>query len=186
MNAVATIAELAAGAAREIATALAGVDDDAVARLRGELRAADAIATYGVGREGLVMRGFAMRLYHLGLPAFVVGDMTARPLGPGGLLVCSAGPGTFSTVAALAGVARAAGAHVALFTAQADSPLAPSAAVSVRIAAQTMSGGPASNQLMGSIYEQALWVLGDAVIDQLVAELALDRASITHRHTNLE
>ncbi len=58
--------------------------------------------------------------------------------------------------------------------------------MTVRLPAQTMAGGPASTQLMGSIYEQALWVLGDAVIDQLVAEMGLDRGAIATRHTNLE
>jgi 6-phospho-3-hexuloisomerase len=183
---IANVADLGANAAREIGAALAGVDEAAVATLREQLRSATAIATYGVGREGLVMRSFAMRLYHLGLRAFVVGDMSAPPLARGGLLVTSAGPGTFSTVAALIGVARAAGAHVALFTSHPDAPLAAEADVVVRIPAQTMAGGPASTQLMGSIYEQAMWVLGDAIIDQLVTELQLDRTAITERHTNLE
>jgi 6-phospho-3-hexuloisomerase len=182
----ATIAELGASAAREIATALSGVEETSVAALRERLQSATAIAAYGVGREGLVMRSFAMRLYHLGLPAFVVGDMTAPPLGPGGLLLCSAGPGHFATVAALIGVVRSAGASVALFTSNAASPLMASADVTVRIPAQTLAGGPASSQLMGSIYEQALWVLGDVVIDQLVAEGHLDRGAIAARHTNLE
>jgi 6-phospho-3-hexuloisomerase len=181
-----TVAEHAASAAGEISAALRGVNEADVRALRERLRAANAIATYGVGREGLVLRGFAMRLYHLGLPSFVVGDMSAPPLGPGGLLVCSAGPGTFSTVAALIGVARHAGAGVALFTSVEASPLAAQADVTVRIPAQTLAGGPASSQLMGSIYEQALWVLGDAIIDQLVAELQLDRSAIAQRHTNLE
>jgi 6-phospho-3-hexuloisomerase len=181
-----TVAQLGAGAAREIGAVLGGIDEDSVRALRQRLRAANAIGTCGVGREGLVLRGFAMRLYHLGLPSFVVGDMTAPPLRAGGLLVCSAGPGTFSTVAALAGVARNAGAAVAFFTAQERSPLLELANVTVRVPAQTMAGGPASNQLMGSIYEQALWVLGDAVIDQLVVEMGLDRGAIATRHTNLE
>ena len=56
------------------------------------------IALYGVGREGLVMRAFAMRLFHLGYNVSVVGDMTAPHLGAGDLLIVSAGPGYFSTV----------------------------------------------------------------------------------------
>src|ERR1039458_9376965 len=100
--------------------------------------------------------------------------MAAPPLGPGGLLICSAGPGTFSTVSALVGIARTAGANVVLFTAAETSPLAASANVVMRIAAQTIDGGPASAQLMGSIYEEVLWVLCDALVDQLVAERQLD------------
>jgi len=55
-----------------------------------EVRAARRVALYGVGREGLVMRALAMRLYHAGLRAFVVGDMAAEPVGPGNLLMVSA------------------------------------------------------------------------------------------------
>ena len=109
-----------------------------------------------------------MRLYHLGRPPFVVGDMTAPPLGPGGL-----------------GVARGAGAGVVLFTTAESSPLAAWADVVVRIAAQAIEGGPASKQLMGSIYEQALWVLCDAIVDQLVAERRVLRGS-KHRMDDME
>ena len=59
------------------------------------LAQAGRIACYGVGREGLMMKALAMRLYHLGLDAHVVGDMTTPPLGPGDLLMVSAGPGDF-------------------------------------------------------------------------------------------
>ena len=71
------------------------------------------IALYGAGREGLAIKGFAMRLFHMGRDAHVVGDMTTPPVGKGDLLMASAGPGCFSTVMALLGVAREAGARSA-------------------------------------------------------------------------
>jgi len=61
-----------------------------------ELAGARRIALYGVGREGLQIRGLAMRLFHLGLAASVVGDMATPYLGEGDVLVVSAGPGDFS------------------------------------------------------------------------------------------
>ena len=39
---------------------------------------------FGCGREALQLNGFAMRLFHLGMPVSVVGDMTMPPLGAGG------------------------------------------------------------------------------------------------------
>src|SRR2546421_11425595 len=109
---------LIAGALDEIRGVL---EDDAAAevdKLCDELLRARRIATYGVGREGLMMRALCMRLMHLGLDAHVVGDVTTPPLGIGDLLVVSAGPGTFSTVNALLGVARDAGARAVVVTAQ--------------------------------------------------------------------
>ena len=87
-------------------------------RLCDELQAARRIACYGVGREGLMMRALCMRLMHLGLDAHVVGDMTTPPVGMGDLLVVSAGPGAFSTVLALLGVAHSAGARTVVITAE--------------------------------------------------------------------
>src|SRR5262245_31356218 len=91
---------------------------DAGESMCAEILRARRIACYGVGREGLMMKALCMRLMHLGLDAHVVGDMTTPHLGSGDLLLVSAGPGDFSTVRALAGVARAAGARIAVVTAQ--------------------------------------------------------------------
>lgn len=77
-----TLAELAARAADEIRAAVAGIDPDAMAGMVGEIAAARHIVCYGVGREGLMMRALAMRLYHLGLAAHMVGDMSCPPAGP--------------------------------------------------------------------------------------------------------
>lgn len=41
------------------------------------------VALHGLGRDGLQMRGLAMRLFHLGIDAHVVGDMTTPPFGRG-------------------------------------------------------------------------------------------------------
>ncbi|TIP59584.1 MAG: SIS domain-containing protein, partial [Mesorhizobium sp.] len=82
------------------------------------LASAGRIAVYGCGREALQVKGFAMRLYHLGLPVFVVGDMTAPPLGQGDVFLASSGPGETTTVLTLMRVARAAGAKVLLLTAE--------------------------------------------------------------------
>ena len=74
------------------------IDHAAVDRAVDEIAKADKVALYGVGREGLQVKGFAMRLFHLGRKASVVGDMTTPHLGRGDLLIVSAGPGHLSTV----------------------------------------------------------------------------------------
>ena len=90
----------------ELAAVLDRVDAAQLDAALQAITAAGRIALYGVGREGLQIKGLAMRLYHLGLDATVVGDMNCPPLGAGDLLVVSAGPGHFSTVEALLKVAR--------------------------------------------------------------------------------
>jgi len=79
---------------------------------------ANKIVVFGCGRERLQMMGFAMRLFHMGLDASVVGDMTTPPIGKGDLFIASVGPGDLSTVQALLGVAKKAGATTLILTAQ--------------------------------------------------------------------
>jgi len=155
-----------------------------------EIAAAGRIALYGVGREGLAIKGLAMRLFHLGLKAAMVGDMTTPPVGPGDLLIVSAGPGDFSTVAALMGVAHAAGARTLVVTAEPTGAAATRADRVLTVPAQTMArdqGAGATSVLpMGSLYEGALYVLFEILILGLRDRLAVTPAQMRANHTNLE
>jgi 6-phospho-3-hexuloisomerase len=147
------------------------------------------IALYGVGREGLQIKGLAMRLHHLGLDASVVGDMSTPPLGAGDLLIVSAGPGHFSTVAALMGVARGAGAQTLCVTAQPDGECPREASHMLTIPAQTMADdqGPSTSVLpMGSLYEGAQYILFEVMILKLRARLGISADAMRAHHTNLE
>jgi 6-phospho-3-hexuloisomerase len=160
-----------------------------IAQLCGEILAAGRIACYGVGREGLMMKALCMRLMHLGLDAHVAGDMTTPPLASGDLLLVSAGPGWFSTVEALVGVAAEAGARTAVFTAQPQGPVPARADLIVHLPAQTMAddqAGEASLLPMGSVYEAVQLVVFDLVSIMLRDQLGQTPTDMRRRHTNLE
>jgi len=148
------------------------------------------IVTYGCGREGLQMRGFAMRLYHLGLDVGVQGDMTAPPVGPGDLFLVSAGPGELSTVTSLMSVAREAGSAVLFLTAEPGTRSAALATQVLCIPAQTMArdrGAAATSVLpMGSIYEGAMFVLFEVMVLMLRDRLGISAEAMRANHTNLE
>jgi 6-phospho-3-hexuloisomerase len=173
----------------DLAGVFARLDDAPVARAVEAIAGAGRIALYGVGREGLQVKGLAMRLFHLGLRASVVGDMTTPALGPGDLLLVSAGPGHFSTVEALMGVARGAGAHTLVVTAQPDGPCPRAADLVLPVPAQTMAddrGAAASVLPMGSLYEGALYVLFEVMILRLRERLGVTAEAMRGNHTNLE
>src|SRR5574338_1354781 len=113
-----SLADLARKALAEVERVIGRLDAGGFDSFARAIAAARRIALHGLGREGLQMKGLAMRLHHLGLDAHVVGDMTLPPVGAGDLFLASAGPGDFATVAALAEIARKAGAKVAIVTAQ--------------------------------------------------------------------
>ncbi len=174
----------------DLAAVFARIDEAAVERALDLIAASRRLAFYGVGREGLQVKGFAMRLYHLGLQASVVGDMNCPPLGAGDLLVVSAGPGSFSTVRALMGVARRDGARTLVVTAQPQGECAAAADAVLCVPAQTMAddrgGGAASVLPMGSLYEGALYLLFEVMVLKLRTRLGITAEAMRERHTDLE
>lgn len=180
---------LADGAFAELRGAVRGIDEASVAAFVEALASAKRIVVHGVGREGLMMRAFAMRLYHMGLDAHVVGDMTTPPVDEGDLLVVSAGPGTFSTVAALVGVAAGAGAQTACVTAQPGGAVPAACDLVLTLPAQTMAndrGTTASVLPMGSLYEGVQYIAFELVVLLLRERLGVSPEAMRARHTNLE
>ena len=183
------IAQLGLQALDEIGAVLTKLEPEMTQPLLEELVKARRVCTYGVGREGLMMKAFCMRLFHLGLDAHVVGDMTVPPLEAGDLLMVSAGPGDFSTVAALVGVAKNAGARTLCFTAQSDGHVPKMCDTVIVLPAQTMANDQGSSSAllpMGSLYEAVQLVFFDLVSIVLRDHLQQTPAQMRARHTNLE
>ena len=113
-----SLAQLSKGALSDLAGVFAVMPENALDDLIEAIVAAKRIVVFGLGREGLQMRGFAMRLFHMGRDVAVWGDMTTPALGVGDLFIASAGPGDLPTAQTLVEIARKAGARTALITAQ--------------------------------------------------------------------
>ena len=82
----------------ELGEVMDAIDPAAIDAACEMIAGAGKTVLYGCGREGLQLRGFAMRLFHLGREVAMVADMTTPPLGPGDLFLTSAGPGELATV----------------------------------------------------------------------------------------
>lgn len=135
------------------------------------------------------MKALCMRLMHLGFDAHVVGDMTTPHLGEGDLLIVSAGPGEFSTVLALMGVAKRDGARTMCITAQPGGRAPSQADVVIHLPAQTMAddtGGNTSLLPMGSLYEAVQLVFFDLISIMLRELSGQTPEQMRARHTNLE
>jgi 6-phospho-3-hexuloisomerase len=173
----------------EAGAVFAALAPDTADHLCDEVIRARRIACFGLGREGLMIRAFCMRLMHLGFDAHVVGDMTTPPVGPGDLLIVSAGPGGFSTALALLGVARDAGSRTAVITAQPEGDAPRMADVVLHLPAQTMANDlePSSSLLpMGSLFEIAELIFFDIVAILLQRRTGQTPEMMRGRHTNLE
>ena len=184
-----TLGVLASGALKDLAGVFTAMPDDALDELIEEIVKAKRIVVFGLGREGLQMRGFAMRLFHMGRNVAVWGDMTTPPLGPGDLFIASAGPGDLATARTLVDVARKAGARTALLTAQPGGGLARLVDVVTVIPAQTMAddrGAKLSVLPMGSLFETAQMIAFELAILKLRPRFGETSETMRARHTNLE
>ena len=184
-----TLGTLSKGALADLAGVFGKLPDDAAAPLIEAIVAARRIVLFGCGREGLQMRGFAMRLFHMGRDVSVWGDMTTPAVEKGDLLIASAGPGYLATAEVLLDIARKAGARTALITAQAQAKLASHVDIVTRIPAQTRAddSGPSLSVLpMGSLFETAQMIFFELVILQLRPRLLETPETMRARHTNLE
>lgn len=184
-----TLSILAQKATDEVGAVLAQAVPDQITAMAAPIIAARSIAVHGVGREGLMMKALAMRLFHMGMDAHVVGDMTTPPVGQGDLLIVSAGPGYFSTVAGLMKVAQQADADTMVITATPDGPLAGQAQHVIHLPAQTMANdqkAPASILPMGSLFEAVMFMFFEILVLHLRDECGIAAEDMRANHTNLE
>lgn len=158
------------------------------------------IYVLGAGRSGLVAKAFAMRLMHLGLQCFVVGETVTPAMAEGDVLVVFSGSGKTKTVAELAETAKEIGGRVCLITSNKDSRIgriADSVLVieshrdevkdeSVEFEIRQMMGEHKSFAPLGTIFETACMVLADAIVSRLMEITETDVEDLKCRHANIE
>jgi len=188
---------LMASKIRSIANSLSAED---VEKFIAELLNAKRIYVIGAGRSGLVAKAFAMRLMHLGLHAYVVGETITPALKKGDAMVIFSGSGRTKTVADLAETAKEIGGRICLITSNADSRIGKIADCIVIIehhrdnvsddAAEfeirQMMGDHMSFAPLGTLFETASMVFADAVISRMMEIAQIDEKALKDRHTNIE
>jgi 6-phospho-3-hexuloisomerase len=180
----------------ELSSCLGRTEPDELERLVEVVEAARRVFVGGAGRSGLAMRGFAMRLAHMGRDAYVVGETVNRSYGPDDLVVIGSGSGSTEGMVAIARKARAIGGRVALLTIDPRSKIAEVSDIVVRILApspkapkapKALAGeAGASCQPMGSLFEQSLGVLLDTVVLTLMQRSRKSSEEMFGEHATLE
>lgn len=152
------------------------------------INSANRIFIIAAGRSGFSMRSAAMRLMHLGLNVFFVGDTTTPAIGIGDLLIAASGSGTTSTIVKAAEKSVSAGATVIALSTNVSSPLALMAKHIILIPAAEKQdhGGNISSQYAGSLFEQYLLLLTDAVFQSLWKMQETPAEELWKRHANME
>lgn len=164
------------------------IDFGQVAAIVPLIQQADRIFVVGAGRTGLALKAAAMRQMHLGLTVFVVGETTTPAIKAGDLLIAGSGSGTTSSIVKAAEKAASAGAKVVAVSTTTSSPLAALATQVIVIpAAQKQDHGDTlSKQYAGSLFEQSVLLLTDAIFQTLWHLDGTPAEELWKRHANLE
>lgn len=172
----------------ELDALLATIDAGELDTLAELIDRAERVFVHGAGRSGLALRMIAMRLMHLGLSVHVVGEVTTPAIGARDVLLVASGSGTTSGIVAAATTADSVGARVGLITTARVSPLSAlaDAVVVVPAAAKLDRSGTASEQYAGSLFEQAVGIIGDALFHSLWKRSQLAADDLWPRHANIE
>lgn len=173
----------------ELDFVLSNVDAAEIGALADEVLSARTVVVAGAGRVGMAGRGLAMRLGHLGLRAYALGDSTLPSIGPGDLLLIASGSGETQTILDIALIGKRNGARLGLVTGRRQSRMGELADVVVELRVPSKVGpvdGFSTIQPMTTLNEQALQILFDAMVLQLMAKMGETEEKMWNRHSNLE
>jgi 6-phospho-3-hexuloisomerase len=174
----------------ELAQALGAVEEAQIEVLVQAILAADKVFAVGVGRVLLSLQAVVKRLNHLGIRAWYVGEINEPAITGRDLLIVASGSGESVVPLSIARVARRHGARIAHIGSNPKSSMAPLADLFVRLPVRTrleLPGEIPSRQIMTSLFEQGLLLLGD-VLAMLLAERRgiQDVGGLWQLHANLE
>ncbi len=189
--------KLMAGKIQSIADSIADEEVDAFTQA---ILAADRIYVMGAGRSGLVAKAFAMRLMHLGLTSFVVGETITPAIEKNDMLIAFSGSGNTRSIADVAQTAKGLGATVGLITSNKESTIGQIADTIVVIESQRdavtdesheydirqMMGEHKSFAPLGTIFETTSMVFSDALVSHLMEITETSEGELKKRHTNIE
>jgi len=176
------------------------ISDEEVTSFIDELLNAKRIYVMGAGRSGLVAKSFAMRLMHLGMMSYVVGETITPALQTGDLIVVLSGSGKTRTIVEIVQTAKEIGGRIALITSNSDSPIGKMAESVVRIEnfrdkvpdesqayeTRQMLGEHRSFAPLGTLFETAALTFCDAIISRLMEITHTDESELKDRHANIE
>lgn len=174
----------------EIQSALLAADASGIEKLTGDIFSAEKVFLIGVGRVMLSLEAFAKRLSHLGVSAHCVGDITEPAITERDILIVGSGSGESIVPLAIAKKARELGAgKIIHIGSNPDSSMKKYADYMVRIPVRTrlyLEDEIDSKQIMTSLFEQTLLILGDVIALIAVDGRDIDLKSLWHAHANLE
>ena len=160
---------------------------------------AENVFVTGAGRSGLAAKAFAMRLMHLGVSAYVVGETISPAINGNDCIIAISGSGETNTIVSAANIAKNRGSKVLAVTSYPESTLGKLADTCLLVKGRTMQevddenymkrqiyGNYTSLTPLGTAFELTTLVFLDAIVSELMEKMHQTESDLKARHTVLE
>ncbi|GIN41479.1 6-phospho-3-hexuloisomerase [Heyndrickxia oleronia] len=165
------------------------ISENEAEKLVNKILKSKKIFVAGAGRSGFMGKSFAMRMMHMGIDAYVVGETVTANLEKDDLLIIGSGSGETKTLVSITEKAKSIGGTIAAVTINPESTIGQLADIVVKLpgAPKDQSDGDYKTiQPMGSLFEQTMLLFYDAIILRFMEKKGLDSNKMYGKHANLE
>lgn len=174
------------------------VNSEEITEMTKMISEVDNVFIMGLGRSGLVAKAFGMRLMHLGLNVYIVGETITPAITDKDCLIAISGSGETSYIISTTGIAKSIGAKIIAITSYTESTLAKKSDIVVQLQGRTkiddepnyirrqISGQHQTLSPMGTIFEISALIFLDSTIAQMMHDLGQTEEDLKARHTVLE
>lgn len=175
------------------------LDEDTINQFEDIIINSNNIFVTGAGRSGLAAKAFAMRLMHLGLRSYVVGETISPAIYEDDCIIAISGSGETNTIVSAAKIAKNRGSKVLAVTSYPESTLGQLADGHLVVKGRTkkevddenymkrqIHGNYTSLTPLGTAFELTTLVFLDAIVSELMEKMEQTESDLKARHTVLE
>ena len=175
------------------------LDDDIIEEFKNTLTDSKNVFVMGAGRSGLVAKAFAMRLVHLGISAYVVGETISPAIYDEDCILAISGSGETKTIVSAVEIAKNRGSKALALTSYPDSSLGKLADCVMVVKGRTkvdiddedyikrqIDGNYVSLTPLGTAFELTSLIFLDGLITELMQKMGKTEDDLKNRHTVLE
>ncbi len=163
------------------------VDEESVREMIETILDSKKTFVVGAGRSGLVSKMFAMRLMHLGINVFVVGETITPALDPKDSVVAISGSGETSSTLEIAKITKENNASLIGITGSSDSSLVKLADTVISIS-DNFQENVIQPEIapLGTLFELTSAVLLDSIISEMMEIMDKNEKDLEEKHATLE
>ena len=180
------------------------IDQNQVECFLSEINQAERLFVVGAGRSGFIAKSFGMRLMHLGMNAYVVGETVTPALHAKDLLIAFSGSGKTKSVLEACETTRQIGGSLCLITGTKESPMTDLATCMVYLKTDDESTRTGSDHFelrqlrgehrslshpstpLGTLFETSAMIFADSIISALIEQKNCSIDDIIHRYANMQ